>query len=88
MGRVIYGSGKTAFFEEKKKFCGTIELYDASSKSRLCRVTGLQIKSLGPSATKESAIEASVLESNPTLSLRRKGWSDTDRGANVTPAQV
>jgi hypothetical protein len=40
MGRVIYGSRKTAFFEEKKaKFCGTIELYDASSKSRLCRVT-------------------------------------------------
>ena len=24
---------------EKSKFCGTIELYDASSKSRLCRVT-------------------------------------------------
>jgi hypothetical protein len=24
---------------EKGKFCGTIELYDASSKSRLCRVT-------------------------------------------------
>jgi len=32
----------------------------------------LQIKSVGPSATKESAIEASVLESNPTLSLHQK----------------
>jgi hypothetical protein len=36
MGKVIYGSRKTAFFEEKKtKFCGTIELYDASL--RCCR---------------------------------------------------
>jgi hypothetical protein len=87
MGRVIYGSRKTAFFEEKRQILRH-ELDDASSKSRLCRVTRLQTKSLGPSATKESAIEASVLESNPTLSLRRKGWSDTDRGANVTPAQV
>jgi len=31
-----------------------------------------KIKSLGPSATKESAIEASELESNPTLSLRQR----------------
>jgi hypothetical protein len=38
-----------------------IELNDASSKSRLCRITGLQIKSLGSLATKESAIEARVL---------------------------
>jgi hypothetical protein len=37
MGRVIYGSRKTAFFEEKKaNFAG--ELDDAASKSRLCRV--------------------------------------------------
>jgi hypothetical protein len=36
MGRVIYGSGKTAFFEEKKaNFVAGIELYDASL--RCCR---------------------------------------------------
>jgi hypothetical protein len=40
MGRVIYGSRKTAFFEEKKaNVAARIELYDAASKSRLCRVT-------------------------------------------------
>jgi hypothetical protein len=89
MGRVIYGSRKTAFFEEKKANFAARLNCTTHRANRVCvESLELQIKSLGPSATKESAIEASVLESNPTLSLRRKGWSDTDRGANVTPAQV
>jgi hypothetical protein len=48
MGRVIYGSRKNCILRgEKGKFCGRIELYDASSKSRLCRVTGLLMNDPG-----------------------------------------
>jgi hypothetical protein len=89
MGRVIYGSRKTAFFEEKKANFAARLNWTTHRANRVC-VGSLDCKSSRSDLQrpKNPQSEASVLESNPTLSLRRKEWSDTDRGANVTPAQV